>query len=519
VIRARQLAGAGIGLGAVTIWGALLGLVTTPYLIHRLGVSAYGVFALITILAAYLLNLEFGFGHATIRFLARARARGVPGEEAEVIGTSLAVFLPAAIVGGSLALFGASFIARHFAHGPVALHGTFVDAIRLGGLIISFSFVTAFASSSLQALGQFNSVVRTRAVFGTLASVAAVSVAAGGGGLRGVLAAQVGVSGGMCATLLRAVAKATDAPLRPRLHSPTFRAMAGYGIFILMSGLATQTMIQGPPAVLAGYSTTAEVAAFAVPNLVLQQLVGLISASSLGFLPYVSAASADSDRTQVSAVYRANLRMTLLIMGPIAIYLAIFARTLLATWIDPSFAAQAQVPLRLLAAAIVMLALSAPPADVARGFGRPALVTIYTALTAAATVGLALAAVPAHGAAGAAFALAAGLTLTTLPFMFVIAIRLLGLRPAALLDSLYAPVLALLGVAAIFGAVALGSGSFTITLAAGLVGTVAYATVVFRFVLDERERGVFTSLWKRFAEALRRPRSRAQRSVVGRAEQ
>lgn len=74
VISARGLAAASVSLGAVTVWLAVLGLVTTPYLIHHLGRSLYGVFALLTIMSAYLSNLELGFSHATVRFLARARA-------------------------------------------------------------------------------------------------------------------------------------------------------------------------------------------------------------------------------------------------------------------------------------------------------------------------------------------------------------------------------------------------------------------------------------------------------------
>jgi len=516
VIRARQLAGASIGLGTVTIWGALLGLVTTPYLIHRLGVSSYGVFALITIISGYLLNLEFGFGQATVRFLARARGADDREAEAAVLGSSLAVFVPAAVVAGSLVLFGAPFIVHNFAHGPPSLHATFVDAIRLGGPIVAVSFISSFASSSLQALGRFDVVIRTRAIFGTLASITAVGAAAAGGGLRGVLAAQLGVATGLCVVLFRALAQSTSARLRPRLHRSTFRAMAVFGFFVLLSGLGTQLMLQGAPTVLAADSTTAQVAAFAVPSLVLQQLLGLVGATSLGFFPFVSAASAGVDRAHVGAMYRANLRMTLLVMGPVAAYLAIFAHTLLATWIDPRFAATASAPLRLLTGAIVVLGLSAPPSDAARGFGRPALVTLYTAASAVAVLGLAFAVVPTHGAAGAAFALSLGLALTTLPFMFLIAKALLDVRAVALTRALSRPVVALVGVASVFALGAAISSGFVMAILAGAIGTLVYAGLAFHFVLDEREREVFRSLLKQLGPILLRLQHRSLRAISSR---
>ena len=95
VIRARQLVTAAGGSAATTGWLALLGLVTTPYMLHELGTAAYGVFALVTIVSGYLSNLEFGFGHALVRFLARAHGMEDRVQERRVLETSLAVFLPA----------------------------------------------------------------------------------------------------------------------------------------------------------------------------------------------------------------------------------------------------------------------------------------------------------------------------------------------------------------------------------------------------------------------------------------
>src|SRR3954453_16374276 len=122
-IGAHELAATSVGLGAVTVWLGLLGLITTPILIHHLGATRYGVFALITIMSAYLLNLELGFGHATVRFLARARAAGDSREAEHVLGTALAVFVAGGLVALVIALGSSSWIGNTFFHGPKALRG------------------------------------------------------------------------------------------------------------------------------------------------------------------------------------------------------------------------------------------------------------------------------------------------------------------------------------------------------------------------------------------------------------
>lgn len=496
-VRARELAGASIGLGTVTAWLAVLGLITTPYLIDRLGAALYGIFALITIMSAYLSNLELGFGHATVRFLARARAEGDAAHERAVIETSLTVFLAAAVVATTIALAASGFIADTFVNGQAARGDVALDAIRIGAVILFTSLLASFASAALQALGRFRLLVTMRGIFGTLAAAGAVTAVAMGGGVRTVLAVQAVVNATLCVTQLVALGRASSVSIRPRIHATTLRSMARYGASVLVSGLLYQATLQGPPTILAAHSTTDQVAAYAVPNTILLQLVTLVAASSFAFVPFASAESASADRTHLRDVFRANLRMTLLAAGPIVSYLAVFGEPLIATWIDPGFAEDAIGPLRFLAFAALVLALSAPPADILRGVGRPGLIALFTLAAAVCTVGAALALAPAHGAAGVAAALLGGLAVTTLPLMLLVADRFLGLRPGDLLRGLGPPV----GAVALFAGMLLVSASvsssFGAALAAGAIVTGVYVLVVTRFVLDSRERQVLRTLLPR----------------------
>lgn len=509
LIRARNLARASVSLGAVTIWLAVLGLITTPYLISELGTSLYGVFALLTIMSAYLSNLELGFGHATVRFLARARAMEDVAEERAVIETSFSVFLVASTAACAAALLASGSIAETFINGADAQHHVVLDSVRLGAVILFTSLLASFASSSLSALGRLQFLVATRGIFGTLASGAAVGALVLGGGLRTILAAQVVVNAALCTTLLVGLARATHARLRPGLHLATFRIMGRFGVSILLAGLFFQALLQGPPTVLAGHSTIDQVAAFAVPSVIVQQLMVLLSVASLGFLPFASAESAASDTGRLAAMFRANVRMTVLATGPVFLYLLIWAHPLLSAWVDRGFADDAIGPLHFLAGAAGILALSAPAADVARGLGRPSWTVWYTAATAVITVAGCFLLVGRYGATGVAAALSGALVLTTVPFGAVVARHLLGLRLGELARALVAPTLAVGVAGAVFAGGRLFTSGVAGALIVGAVGTLVYVAIVLRAVLDPRERAVLGTLLPSRLRLDRRPRPRA----------
>jgi O-antigen/teichoic acid export membrane protein len=490
-IRARHLVRAAGGSAAATLWLAFLGLLTTPYMLHELGRASYGVFALITIVAGYLSNLEFGFGHALVRFAARARATGDPVEERRVLETSLLVFLAAGVVGGTIAFVLAPTVVDGLGNVPGELHDSALTALRVGAVILVLVFLSSFCSSALTGLGRFSIVNAMRVINGTAISVSAVVTVAFGGGIDAVLVVQLAVGLVSFGVLAGVVLVAERRVVLPRVHVPTFQTMLRYSSLVFLGGLAYQVMLQGPVTVLAGHVDTAQLAAYSVPAIVMQQLSLLASAASLGFLPLASAESVGADRRRLADIFRSHMRLTLLVMGPLAAYLVIFGHQLLATWIDAGFAADADGPLQFLSVAALALALGGPAADVARGLGRPAWPLVYVVAAATVEIALALLLVGAHGVSGVAAGVCIGVCAATAPLVIVVSRYLLGIGVRDLVGDL-APV-ALVVVVAI-GLFALGSGlggAFAGAVLTGLLATAALASLAYRYVLDERERQAF----------------------------
>lgn len=77
---------------------AMVGLLYTPYLIHSLGQSEYGLYSLVVPVVGYLTLLDFGFGNAVIRYTAKYRAEGKQQEQYEMWGMFFMLYCIIAIV-------------------------------------------------------------------------------------------------------------------------------------------------------------------------------------------------------------------------------------------------------------------------------------------------------------------------------------------------------------------------------------------------------------------------------------
>lgn len=70
----------------------ILGLIITPFIVRKLGVSQYGLYALIGAFAGYLSILDLGLNNAIVRFVAQYRAKGEKHEEESFLAICLILY-------------------------------------------------------------------------------------------------------------------------------------------------------------------------------------------------------------------------------------------------------------------------------------------------------------------------------------------------------------------------------------------------------------------------------------------
>ena len=76
----------------------LVGLLYTPYMLHMMGQSEYGLYSLVASVISYLTILDLGFGNAVVRYTAKYRAEGKTTEQYTLFGMLLIVYSAISII-------------------------------------------------------------------------------------------------------------------------------------------------------------------------------------------------------------------------------------------------------------------------------------------------------------------------------------------------------------------------------------------------------------------------------------
>jgi O-antigen/teichoic acid export membrane protein len=145
---------------------------------------------MVSVVSIHLSNLEFGFGQATVRYLARVRAAGDMERERVIVETFFSVFLAGGLTGAVLLFVDAPYLVSSGFHIDGALQQEAAAAFRLGAFILACSFISSFFLSVLQACSRFDWVNGSRLVFGTAAAVSTVGAVAAGRGIDAVFVVQ-----------------------------------------------------------------------------------------------------------------------------------------------------------------------------------------------------------------------------------------------------------------------------------------------------------------------------------------
>jgi O-antigen/teichoic acid export membrane protein len=330
------------------ICGAVVSFFLAPYIVHRLGDTVYGIWALVGSVTGYLGLLDLGVRSAVTRYLARYAAEGDTEGANRMASSALALFS----VSGLIALLAAATLAAvmpiFFQLSPAYLTAARL-AVLIGGATVGVSLFAGVFGGTIAGLQRFTMLSGVDVTL-ELIRAAAVWLSLGhGGGIVQLALIQLTVSL-VRLTIYRQLCRRLLPWLRLSVASvgrdaiKTIISFSGYATLLHSSGML---ILYSDSLVIGAMLPVTAVTFFAIGASLTEYARTVVSGISQTLTPMASAAQAVSPH-EVSRLFRRSVRLGTLAVLPILVTFLVRGPTFIELWMGASYREASGSVLRLL---------------------------------------------------------------------------------------------------------------------------------------------------------------------------
>lgn len=349
-----------------------VGLVTIPFLFHRIGIEKFGVLSLIWALVGYFSLFDFGIAKALTKKLAEGRLEHDIDKQRQIFWTSILLMFIFGLLGGGLLAglmqsFGPSFIKV-----SPSLHDEVYSSMMLMAAFVPFMVVTSGLRGAMEAYEQFRSANIIRLLLGVWMFLApAISAWLGYDTLSDI--ACVVLFGRLLAAIASwVIVSQTLGNLgAPQFERRLVRPLVSYGAWLTLSGALGPLMSYADKFLVGFIVGAVAVAYYATPQDIAMRLLLLPIAINVASFPILTRAIAAGDGAEILQILRQALRYTVLSLLPIVMLAEIFPAELLALWLDSEIASHSAPVLQLITAGVLINGIGVVMLSVLNAAGRP----------------------------------------------------------------------------------------------------------------------------------------------------
>lgn len=484
---------------ASNLVGRLVGLATwfllTPFILDRLGPAGYGLWVLVGSISAYGYLLDLGLGGAVVKYVAEHRVHGDWLTASAIVATALRMYLVLASVTLALGVVVAALLPA-LIDLPAPVADTARWALVLAGVSVAVSLVFLPAMSVLRGL-QRHGLYNVVSVGGTLLSAAAtVVVLLAGGGVVAMVAVSIPVT-----LVTQLVAMRLIRRLVPDLRfswrgggSAERGRLTRFSTPSLAMNVSRAVQTRTDELVIAAFLPIVAVTPYALARRLAELSLTATDQTVKVLLPVASELEAARDEERLRTLYVLSIRLTLVLLVPLAILLVMFAAPILRAWVGPEHASGGDL-VAILAIAGVFRGASWPAASVLQGIARHGRLAILSVLSGIANLVLSVVLVQELGVVGVAYGTLVPTAIEALlivPYgLSLTGVRLRdGLRRALVPPLL--PALPMVAALLVFDAWARPEGAALIV--AALLGCAVYGSIYAALAATRTERELVASL-------------------------
>lgn len=310
----------------------------SPFVVHTLGNTAYGIWVLVASFTGYLGLLDFGMRPAIVKFVARFHELQDDDELSRVVSTVFTIFsiIAVVIVIASIVL---SQIADRWFDIPDELTRDFRIIIILVGLNLALTFPFGIFNAILNGVQRFDLANLVNVSVFLVRSLFVVIFLKAGGGL--VALGTIALAASLAEFLIKARLCTRLLPgmrVNFRLASrTTLRMIFSFSVYTFLIGIALRLQAQTDSIVISAFLTPALVTFFAIGNMLVEYLSHLVSNISTVATPLASALDARHDFERLRYLLISGTKYTLFVITPIGTAFLLLGKQFINLWMGTEY--------------------------------------------------------------------------------------------------------------------------------------------------------------------------------------
>ena len=406
----------------------VVGVFLSPFILHRLGDAAYGIWVLIFSVTGYYGLFDLGIRSSVVRYVSRFAAINDNESLSKLINTSLLTYAVIGSITVGVTLLGTSHVNSWFRI-PPAFARTSQLLFLMVGASVALGFPLGVFSGILEGLQRFFLLNLTN-VISTLLRAALIVIALHRGyGLLTVAAITVALP--LLISIIRAAIVLNILPMSFGLRyvdRKSLREIAGYSSTTFLIMISFKLRFKTDELVIGTLLSSAAITYFSIGDRLLDYASEVVSSLAQIFVPMSSQSDAVGDMARLQKIFIAGNRACALIIFPIATILALLGKSVITVWVGARYVSVSYpVMLVLLFPMTASLAQSAS-SRILFGMAKHKTLSWIVFMEAIANLVLSILLIRPLGLAGDALGTAIPLSCTALVFYPRHMCRLLGMR-------------------------------------------------------------------------------------------
>ncbi len=415
----------------------LVGIFLSPFILHRLGDAAFGIWVLIFSLTGYYGIFDFGIRSSIIRYVSKYTATNDLNEVSGLINTALFAYSCVGALTMVLTLVGCLYVGRAF-HITSGLQSTARWLLLVVGSSVALGFPLGMFGGILEGLQKFYVLNWTNIVSSLLRVVLIVYYLNRGYGLLTVALITVGLP--MLGSFIRAALAVRSLPVKfswKYVDGKAFRHMANYSGVTFMIIVASRLRFKTDAVVIGTFLSSAAITYYYAGSRLVDYAGDVVGSLAQIFVPMSSQSDAAGNMERLRKIFIAGNRACAFTILPITVAFLILGRSIIEVWVGKKYIAQGYPVLLTLIVPYTLMLVQSASSRILFGMSKHGKFAVVTLIEGAANLILSVLLVRPFGILGDAFGTALPLAGTYILFMPHHLCSRLGIRLSTYLRQAY----------------------------------------------------------------------------------